>query len=119
MVCVIVLQPKADLVVTEPRRVKQGQLVAVGTAEDGSQGILVHSEGFLGGGHSANEFGFLQTAGSRERPVDNAVLSQAPGEEKRRGGQRHWVGGPGLARPPARGGRGRLSPTAHRRAVSR
>ena len=96
MDCVIVLHPKADLVVTEPRRVKKGQLVAVGTAEDGSQGILVHSEGFLGAGHSANEFGFMQTAVSRERPVDYAVLAQLLGEEKQRGGKVLWVVGPAL-----------------------
>src|SRR2546430_11162689 len=102
MDCVIVLQPKADLVVTEPRRVKKGQLVAVGTAEDGSQGILVHSEGFLGGGHSANEFGFMQTAVSRERPVDYAVLAQLLGEERQRGGKILWVVGPALVHARAR-----------------
>src|SRR5439155_107385 len=102
MDCVIVLQPKADLVVTEPRRVKKGQLVAVGTAADGSQGILVHSEGFLGGGHSANEFGFMQTAVSRERPVDYAVLAQLLGEERQRGGKILWVVGPALVHARAR-----------------
>src|SRR5256884_4817243 len=102
MDCVIVLNPKVDLVVTEPRRVKKGQLVAVGTAEDGSQGILVHSEGFLGGGHSANEFGFMQTAVSRERPVDYAVLAQLLGEERQRGGKILWVVGPALVHARAR-----------------
>src|SRR2546430_13756378 len=101
MDCVIVLNPKVDLVVTEPRRVKKGQLVAVGTAEDGSQGILVHSEGFLGAGHSANEFGFMQTAVSRERPVDYAVLAQLLGEEKQRGGKILWAEGPAPVDAPA------------------
>jgi len=102
MDCVIVRHPPGDLVVTEPRRVQRGQLVAVGTAEDGSQGILVHSEGFLGGSHSANEFGFMQTAVSRERPVDYAVLAQLLGEEKQRGGKILWVVGPALVHARAR-----------------
>src|SRR5437867_7758406 len=60
MDCVVVLHPHGDLVVTEPRRVARGAPVAVGAAEDGSQGIYVHVEGFLGGSHSANEFRFMQ-----------------------------------------------------------
>jgi lysine-ketoglutarate reductase/saccharopine dehydrogenase-like protein (TIGR00300 family) len=102
MDCVIVRQPTGDLVVTEPRKVKQGQLLALGSAEDGSQGILVHAEGFLGGGHSANEFGFMQTEVSRERPVDYAVLAQLLGEEKQRGGKTIWVVGPALVHARAR-----------------
>jgi len=64
--CVIVLHPKVDLVVTEPRRVKQGQLVAVGTAEDGSQGILVHPKASSAAAQR-QRIGFMQTAVSRER----------------------------------------------------
>src|SRR5438034_11183436 len=74
----------SDLV-TEPRKVQQGQLVAVGTEEDGSQGIFVHAEGFLGGSHSANEFRFMQTAVSRERPVDYTALAELRSEERRVG----------------------------------
>lgn len=102
MDCVVVLGPDGDLVVTEPRKVRRGQAVAVGTAEDGSEGILVHSEGFLGGRHSANEFGFMQTAVSRERPADYAVLAELLGEEKRRGGRIVWVVGPALVHARAR-----------------
>jgi len=102
MDCVIVRHPGGDLVVTEPRKVRGGQAVAVGTEEDGSQGILVHAEGFLGGSHSANEFGFMQTAVSRERPVDYAVLAQLLGEERRRGGKIIWVVGPALVHARAR-----------------
>src|SRR2546428_8937237 len=94
MDCVVVLHPPADLVVTEPRKVKKGQLVAVGTDEDASQGILVHAEGFLGGSHSANEFGFMQTEVSRERPGDHAVLAQLLGGGKQAGGKILWLGGP-------------------------
>jgi len=102
MDCVIVLQSSGDLVVTEPRRVREGQPVAVGTAEDGSAGIFVHTEGFLGGAHSANEFGFMQSEVSREKPVDYAVLAQLLGEEKQRGGMILWVVGPALVHARAR-----------------
>ena len=102
MDCVIVRQSARDLVTTEPRKVRKGQPVAVGTEEDGSQGIFVHAEGFLGGSHSANEFGFMQTEVSRERPVDYAVLAQLLGEEKQRGGKIVWVVGPALVHARAR-----------------
>jgi lysine-ketoglutarate reductase/saccharopine dehydrogenase-like protein (TIGR00300 family) len=102
MDCVIVLHPAGDLVVTEPRRVRKGQLVAVGLEEDGGEGIFVHTEGFLGGAHSANEFGFMQTEVSRERPVDYGVLAQLLGEEKQRGGRILWVVGPALVHARAR-----------------
>ncbi|HEX4574366.1 MAG TPA: hypothetical protein VH158_04495 [Gemmatimonadales bacterium] len=102
MDCVIVLHATGDLVVTEPRKVRKGQAIAVGTDEDGSRGILVHAEGFLGGSHSANEFGFMQTEVSRERPVDYAVLAQLLGEEKQRGGKIIWVVGPALVHARAR-----------------
>jgi lysine-ketoglutarate reductase/saccharopine dehydrogenase-like protein (TIGR00300 family) len=102
MDCVIVLHPAGDLVVTEPRRVRKGELVAVGLEEDGGEGIFVHTEGFLGGVHSANEFGFMQTEVSRERPVDYGVLAQLLGEEKQRGGQILWVVGPALVHARAR-----------------
>jgi lysine-ketoglutarate reductase/saccharopine dehydrogenase-like protein (TIGR00300 family) len=102
MDCVIVRQSARELVTTEPRSVRKGQAVAVGTEEDGSQGIFVHAEGFLGGSHSANEFGFMQTEVSRERPVDYAVLAQLLGEEKQRGGKIVWVVGPALVHARAR-----------------
>src|SRR5437016_1532605 len=54
MDCVIVQAGPDDLVVSEPRRVRRGDRVAVGAAEDGSEGIFVHVEGFLGGTRSPN-----------------------------------------------------------------
>ncbi len=86
----------------EPRKVRRGEPVAVGSEENGSEGICVHAEGFLGGSHSANEFRFMQTEVSRERPVDYAVLAQLLGEEKRRGGKILWVVGPALVHARAR-----------------
>ena len=102
MDCVVVQHASGDLVTTEPRKVTRGALVAMGTAEDGSGGIFVHTEGFLGGRHSANEFRFMQTEVSRERPVDYAVLAQLLGEEKARGGTIVWVIGPALVHARAR-----------------
>ncbi len=102
MDCVVVRGADADLVVTEPRRVRRGDLVALGASEDGTEGIYVHGEGFLGSGHSANEFRFMQTEVSREKPVDYAVLAQLLGEEKGRGGTIVWVVGPALVHARAR-----------------
>jgi hypothetical protein len=102
MDCVIMLHPEGDLVVVEPRKVKRGQRVAVGASEDGSEGIYVHAEGFLGGRHSANEFRFMQTEVSREKPVDYSMLAELLGEEKQRGGRILWVIGPALVHARAR-----------------
>ena len=102
MDCVIVLGATGELTTTEPRKVKKGTKVAIGEAEDGSEGIFVHAEGFLGGRHSANEFRFMQTEVSRERPVDYAVLAELLGEEKERGGRIVWVVGPALVHARAR-----------------
>jgi lysine-ketoglutarate reductase/saccharopine dehydrogenase-like protein (TIGR00300 family) len=102
MDCVVVRRPSGELVVTEPRKVARGEAVVVGQEEDGRTGVYVHGEGFLGGGHSANEFGFMQTEVSRERPVDYAVLAQLLGEEKQRGGKVVWVVGPALVHARAR-----------------
>jgi lysine-ketoglutarate reductase/saccharopine dehydrogenase-like protein (TIGR00300 family) len=102
MDCVIVREATGDLVVTEPRKVRRGTAVAVGESEDGSAGIYVHAEGFLGGRHSANEFRFMQTEVSRERPVDYVVLARLLGEEKQRGGSILWVVGPALVHARAR-----------------
>jgi lysine-ketoglutarate reductase/saccharopine dehydrogenase-like protein (TIGR00300 family) len=102
MDCVIVQAGTDDLSVTEPRRVRRGDQVAVGKSEDGSEGIFVHAEGFLGGTHSPNEFRFMATEVSRERPVDYGVLAQLLGEEKERGGKIIWVIGPALVHARAR-----------------
>ena len=102
MDCVIVQVAADDLVVTEPRRVRRGDRVAVAASEDGSEGIFVHAEGFLGGTHSPNEFRFMATEVSRERPVDYGVLAELLGVEKVRGGKIVWVIGPALVHARAR-----------------
>ncbi|MEP6573212.1 MAG: hypothetical protein ABJD11_10975, partial [Gemmatimonadota bacterium] len=102
MDCVIV-QRASGLEVIEPRRLKRGDLIAIGEAEDGTEGIFVHTEGFLGGAHSANEFRFMSTEVSRERPVNYEELAARLGEEKKRGGYLVWVAGPALVHSRARG----------------
>ena len=101
MDCVVVKRP--DLLETiEPRRLKRGDLIAMGEAEDGSEGIVVHPGGFLGGGHGANEFRFMSTEVSRERPVNYEELAARLGEEKQKRGYLIWVIGPALVHSRAR-----------------
>lgn len=95
--------PRAGrLEVLEPRRVRAGEPVLLGLAEDGSEGIVVRTEGFLGGAGSANEFRFMSTEVSRERPVDYAELAARLEDERRRGGFLIWVLGPALVHSRAR-----------------
>jgi lysine-ketoglutarate reductase/saccharopine dehydrogenase-like protein (TIGR00300 family) len=101
MDCVVARRDGA-LETIEPRRLKRGELVAMGEAEDGSEGIYVHAEGFLGGSHSANEFRFMSTEVSRERPVNYEELAARLGEERARGGYLVWVAGPALVHSRAR-----------------
>ncbi len=97
-----VVQRGDDLEVIEPRRLVRGDRVAMGLAEDGSEGIYVHTAGFLGGAHSANEFRFMSSEVSRERPVNYEELAARLIEEKRRGGFLIWVAGPALVHARAR-----------------
>jgi hypothetical protein len=102
MDCAIVRRPEG-LDTVEPRRVRVGDPVAVGLSEDGSEGIVVWAEGFLGGGGSANEFRFMATAVSRERPVNYEDLARRLEQERVAGGYLVWVPGPALVHARARG----------------
>ena len=97
-----ILRRQGGVEAIEPRRLQAGDLVAMGEAEDGSEGILVHAEGFLSGAGSATEFRFMSTEVSRERPVNYEELAARVGEEKRRGGYLVWVVGPALVHSRAR-----------------
>ena len=101
MDCVIVRRGD-ELETIEPRRLGRGDMVAMGEAEDGSAGIVVHSAGFLGGAHGANEFRFMSTEVSRERPVNYEELAGRLVEEKQNGGYLVWVAGPALVHSRAR-----------------
>jgi lysine-ketoglutarate reductase/saccharopine dehydrogenase-like protein (TIGR00300 family) len=101
MDCVVVDRPDG-LETVEGRRVRRGELVAIGEAEDGSEGILVHAQGFLGSGSSGNEFGFMSTEVSRERPVNYEDLAKRIEEERIHGGYLVWVMGPAMVHSRAR-----------------
>lgn len=98
----VVVPRGGGLEVVEPRRVAAGEAVLVGVAEDGSEGIVVWTEGFLRTGARANEFHFMGSEVSRERPVDYRILAEQLESERRRGGFLIWVLGPALVHARAR-----------------
>jgi len=83
--------------VLEARYVRAGQAVAVGLAEDGSEGIYVHATGFMGGGGAADgEFQFMSSEVSREKPTDYPRMAKLLVDERERGGHVLWVVGPAV-----------------------
>ncbi len=88
--------------VREGRRVKKGDYVVVGLAEDGSEGVLVHARGFQGEKGPDGEFHFMSSQVSREKPIDYGLIARMLVEEKRRGGHVIWVTGPALVHSRAR-----------------
>jgi lysine-ketoglutarate reductase/saccharopine dehydrogenase-like protein (TIGR00300 family) len=101
MDCVIVRRGRG-LEAVEPRRVLAGELVLTALDEHGAEGVVVWSEGFLGGGHSANEFQFMGTEVSRERPVNYEDLAARLVEQRDAGGYVLWITGPALVHSRAR-----------------
>ncbi|NOT10026.1 MAG: hypothetical protein HOP28_17675 [Gemmatimonadales bacterium] len=98
----VIVRRGAELVTLEPRLVSKGEPVAVGLAEDGSEGIVVYLEGFLGGGTSPNEFRFMASEVSRERPANYEEMAERVVSERREGGYLIWVVGPALVHSRAR-----------------
>jgi lysine-ketoglutarate reductase/saccharopine dehydrogenase-like protein (TIGR00300 family) len=86
----------------EPRRIRRGEQVLLGLDENGAEGVVVHTEGFLGGGRSANEFGFMSAEVSRERPVNYEDLAAQLVAQRDAGGYLVWVAGPALVHSRAR-----------------
>ena len=97
----IVLDRDGELWVKEMRRVRKGELVAVGHTEDGSEGIFVHSQAFLGD-EAEGEFKFMTSEVSREKPIDYSLMARLLIEERDRGGYPVWVTGPALVHSRAR-----------------
>ena len=97
----LVLDAQGELWIREMRHVKRGDRVAVGRAEDGSEGIFVHAEAFMADA-SEGEFKFMTTEVSRERPIDYAQMARLLVEERDRGGYPVWVTGPALVHSRAR-----------------
>ncbi|HSJ24638.1 MAG TPA: hypothetical protein VK929_08225 [Longimicrobiales bacterium] len=92
----IVRQADGSLRITEGRYVRAGEPIAVGYAEDGSEGIFVNAAGFFGGGGAGGEFQFMSSDVSREKPVDYAQMAELLLQERRAGGHVVWVVGPAV-----------------------
>ena len=97
----LVLDADGTLWVKEMRRVAAGERVAVGRSEDGSDGIFVYADAFLGD-TTEGEFKFMSSAVSREKPIDYALMAGLLIDERERGGYPIWVTGPALVHSRAR-----------------
>ena len=97
----LLLDASGALWAREMRRVKRGELVAVGKAEDGSQGIFVHTRA-LTEATDDGEFQFMTSEVSREKPIDYALMAKLLVHERTRGGYVIWVAGPALVHSRAR-----------------
>jgi lysine-ketoglutarate reductase/saccharopine dehydrogenase-like protein (TIGR00300 family) len=97
----LVLDRDGSLWVKEGRRVRKDDLVAVGKAENGTEGIYVHASAFLGE-DADGEFKFMTSEVSREKPIDYALMAQLLVDERARGGYPIWVTGPALVHSRAR-----------------
>lgn len=97
MDAVLVLKGDA-LEVVEARRVRQGDLVAVGRTENGEEGIFVHTTGFVSPAEAAVDKFSFRTRGTRETPFSRSydelykVL-----RHDREHGNIAWVLGPAVA----------------------
>ena len=98
----LVLDAANELWVREARRVRSGERVAIGMAEDGREGIYVDVAGFLGLGQSDGEFKFMASEVSREKPIDYGLMARILVDERDRGGYPVWVAGPALVHSRAR-----------------
>lgn len=97
----IVLDPAGELWTREGRRVRRGDLVALGHAEDGSEGLFVHAAAFKSEG-AGKEFQFMTSEVSREKPIDYARMASLLVADRARGGFPIWVAGPALVHARAR-----------------
>jgi len=91
----IVIDDDGSLAIREGRYVRAAQPVAIGRAEDGSEGIFVHSNAFTEGA-GADEFQFMRSEVSREKPVDYPLLARLMIDERARRGHIVWVVGPAI-----------------------
>lgn len=87
--------------VREGRRLRKGDLVAVGDREDGSDGIYVQTH-LIPHGADPDAFAFMSSEVSREKPIDYAHMARLLIDEKERGGYPVWVTGPALVHSRAR-----------------
>jgi lysine-ketoglutarate reductase/saccharopine dehydrogenase-like protein (TIGR00300 family) len=97
----LVRDAAGEVWVREGRRVRKGDAVAIGVREDGSEGIYVHSDAFLGDSEEG-EFKFMTSEVSREKPIDYSLMARILVDERDRGGYPIWVTGPALVHSRAR-----------------
>ncbi|MDF1502145.1 hypothetical protein [Roseisolibacter sp. H3M3-2] len=102
MDAVLVLDAGGELWAREGRRVRAGERVVVGSAEDGADGVFVHARAFLGDEAAHGEFQFMTSEVSREKPIDYGVMARLLVDERARGGYPVWVAGPALVHSRAR-----------------
>jgi lysine-ketoglutarate reductase/saccharopine dehydrogenase-like protein (TIGR00300 family) len=105
MDAVIVRDEKAgEFVCTEMRKIRAGQPVVVGTAEDGSTGLLAYHAGFGSGGENegSDPFAFMASGASRERPINYRRIAELIAWDKARNGRSIWVLGPAVVHAGAR-----------------
>ena len=96
------LDPEGELWIREGRRVRSGDRIAVGKAEDGTDGIYVHSSAIHGDAAESAEFQFMTSEVSREKPIDYSMMARILLDERDRGGYPVWVTGPALVHSRAR-----------------
>jgi lysine-ketoglutarate reductase/saccharopine dehydrogenase-like protein (TIGR00300 family) len=97
----LVLMNDGSLYVREGRRIRKGDLVAVGDKEDGTQGVFVQTQ-MVPHGVDPDAFTFMSSEVSREKPIDYAHMAKLLIDEKERGGYPVWVTGPALVHSRAR-----------------
>lgn len=98
----LLLDGDGELWIREGRRIRKGERIAVGKAEDGSQGIYVHSSLMQSDPNEMAEFQFMTSDVSREKPIDYGMMARILIEERDRGGYPIWVTGPALVHSRAR-----------------
>lgn len=98
----VIVEREGALETVEPRRVRRGERVAIGLTENGSEGIVVHGAGFLAAHGNANEFQFMSTEVSRERPANYVEMAERLEYERTHGGYLVWVAGPAVVHSRAR-----------------
>ena len=97
----LVLDREGVIWTREGRGIRQGDLVAVGDKEDGTQGIFVQTQ-LVAPGADADAFAFMSSEVSREKPIDYSTMARLLVEERERGGYPVWVTGPALVHSRAR-----------------
>jgi lysine-ketoglutarate reductase/saccharopine dehydrogenase-like protein (TIGR00300 family) len=96
----LVWEPESErLLIKEFRLVRKGDLVAVATAEDGSEGVLVWDRGFrdeVDDTELPEAFAFMSSEVSREKPVNYDAIFREFMENRGDNGYILWVIGPAL-----------------------